>query len=91
MRQKNIMLQVNIKEEDRAIFAIERYEHIHPRVCKRMDALHLKSKGLPNHQICNILDVCPNALLGYRVLRIYALWVHSTSILECTMQAELKN
>jgi len=59
------MLQVNIKEEDKALFAIERYEHIHPRVCKRMDALHLKSKGLPNHQICNILDVCPNALLGY--------------------------
>ena len=65
MRQKNIMLQVNIKEEDRAIFAIERYEHIHPRVCKRMDALHLKSKGLPNHQICNILDICLNTLLGY--------------------------
>ena len=65
MRQKIIMLQVNIKEEDKAVFAIERYEHIHPRVCKRMDALHLKSKGLPNHQICNILDVCPNTLLGY--------------------------
>jgi len=59
------MLQVNIKEEDKAIFAIERYEHIHPRVCKRMDALHLKSKGLPNHQICNILDICLNTLLGY--------------------------
>jgi transposase len=59
------MLQVNIKEEDKSVFAIERYEHIHPRVCKRMDALHLKSKGLPNRQICNVLDVCPNTLLGY--------------------------
>ena len=49
------MLQVIIKEEDKEIFARERYEHIHPRVCQRMDALHLKSKGVSNQQICNIL------------------------------------
>jgi hypothetical protein len=59
------MLQFPIKEEDKAIFARERYEHVHPRVCQRMDALHLKSKGLPHNQICNILDICPNTLLGY--------------------------
>jgi len=59
------MLQVIIKEEDKAIFARERYEHVHPRVRQRMDALHLKSKGLSNHQICNILDICNNSLLGY--------------------------
>jgi len=59
------MLQVIIKEEDKAVFACERYGHIHPRVCQRMDALHLKSKGLSNNQICDILGVCNNALLGY--------------------------
>jgi transposase len=59
------MLQVIIREEDKAIFARERYEHIHPRVCQRMDALHLKSKGLSNKQICDILNICNNALLGY--------------------------
>ena len=59
------MLQVNIKEEDKAVFAHERYEHVHPRVCQRMDALHLKSKGLSNHQICAILGICNNTLLGY--------------------------
>jgi transposase len=59
------MLQVNIQEKDKAIFARERYEHIHPRVCLRMDALHLKSKSISNKQICNILGICPNALLGY--------------------------
>ena len=59
------MLQVIIKEEDKAVFARERYEHIHPRVCQRMDALHLKSKGLSNNQICDILNICNNALLGY--------------------------
>jgi transposase len=59
------MLQVIIREEDKAVFARERYEHIHPRVCQRMDALHLKSKELSNRQICNILDICENTLLGY--------------------------
>jgi transposase len=59
------MLQFTIKEEDKAIFARERYEHIHPRVCQRMDALHLKSKGLSNSHICSILGICLNTLLGY--------------------------
>jgi hypothetical protein len=65
LRQKNIMLQFTIKEEDKAVVARERYEHIHSRVCLRMDALHLKSKKLHNNQICSILDICPNTLLGY--------------------------
>ena len=59
------MLQVNINEKDKEVFARERYEHIHPRVCQRMDALHLKSKDISNEQICNILDICSNTLLGY--------------------------
>ena len=59
------MLQVIIKEKDKAVFARERYEHIHPRVCQRMDALHLKSKDISNKQICNILGICNNTLLGY--------------------------
>jgi transposase len=59
------MLQVNIREEDKAVFARERYEHIHPRVNQRMDALHLKSKGLNNNQICEITGVCNNTLLSY--------------------------
>ena len=59
------MLQVVINEKDKGIFARERYEHIHPRVCQRMDALHLKSKGIPNKQISNILGICNNTLLGY--------------------------
>jgi hypothetical protein len=66
---QNIMLQLTIKEEDKAVFARERYEHIHPRVCQRMDALHLKSKGLSNSLIYSILDICPNTLSGF--LRMY--------------------
>jgi hypothetical protein len=59
------MLQVNIREEDKPVFARERYEHIHPRVCQRMDALHMKSKGRDNKDICDIIDICNNTLLGF--------------------------
>ena len=59
------MLKVIINEKDKEVFARERYEHVHPRVCQRMDALHLKSKGISNEDICHILDVCHNTLLGY--------------------------
>jgi phenylalanyl-tRNA synthetase beta subunit len=59
------MFQFTIKEGDKAVFSRERYEHIHPRVCQRMDALHLKSKGLSNKHICIILDICSNTLSGY--------------------------
>jgi hypothetical protein len=43
--QQKTMLQVIIREEDKTIFARERYGHIHPRVCRRMDAQHLKASG----------------------------------------------
>jgi transposase len=59
------MFQVLIREEDKSVFSRERYDDIHPRVCQRMDALHLKSKGFSNNQICDILDVCNNTLLGF--------------------------
>jgi transposase len=59
------MIQVNIKEADKKVFAKEKYEHPHPRVNQRMDALHLKSKGLSNKEICHILDICNNTLLSY--------------------------
>jgi len=63
--RKKYMIQVNIKEIDKQVFAKERYEHPHTRVNQRMDALHLKSKGLSNKEICNILGICNNALLSY--------------------------
>ena len=59
------MIQVNIKEEDKKVFAKERYEHPHPRVNQRMDCLHLKAKGFSNKDICIILGICNNTLLSY--------------------------
>jgi len=59
------MIKVDIKEEDKKNFAKERYEHPHPRVNQRMDALHLTSKGFTNKEICKALDICHNTLLTY--------------------------
>jgi len=59
------MIKITIKEADKKVFAKERYEHPHSRVNQRMDALHLKSKGLSNKEICDILDICNNTLLSY--------------------------
>lgn len=42
-----------------------RYNHPHPRVMRKMDALHLKSQGISNQQICSILGICDNTLRSY--------------------------
>jgi len=59
------MINVTIKEEDKRVFAKERYEHPHPRVNQRMDVLHLKAKGYSNKDICDITGICHNTLLSY--------------------------
>jgi len=49
-----------IKELDR-----QRYHHPHPRVQRKMEALLLKAKGLPHHQIANCVGICENTLRDY--------------------------
>jgi transposase len=44
---------------------LQRYEHPHPRVQKKMEALYLKGIELPNRQICKILNIINNTLLKY--------------------------
>ena len=43
----------------------ERFEHPHPRVQRKMEALLLKSDGLPHHQIARLLGVCENTFRHY--------------------------
>jgi hypothetical protein len=59
------MLKVDIKESDRQLLKESRYNEPHPRVMRKMDALHLKSYGLVNELICDIIGVCDNTLRGY--------------------------
>jgi len=63
---KNVsMLKIDVKESDRQLLKEARYNEPHPRVMRKMDALHLKSFGLENELICNIIGVCDNTLRGY--------------------------
>jgi transposase len=50
-------------EVDRLRF--ERFPHPHPLVQRKMEALLLKSEGLPHQQIARIVGVCENTLLSY--------------------------
>ena len=59
------MLKIDIKESDRLLLKDSRYNEPHPRVMRKMDALYLKSFGLENKLICNVIVVCENTLLGY--------------------------
>jgi len=59
------MLTIDIKESDRQLLKEARYNEPHPRVMRKMDALHLKGFGLENDLICDIIGVCDNTLRGY--------------------------
>ena len=45
------MLQLEFSEADKRALNHERYHHSHPRVQQRMEALWLKSQGLPHQRI----------------------------------------
>ena len=45
------MLRLTFTEQDIKELDYQRYHHPHPRVQRKMEALLLKAKGLPHHQI----------------------------------------
>jgi transposase len=59
------MLNVQIKSSDIPLLCLQRYDHPHPRVQKKMEALYLKGIELSNRQICKILNITNNTLLKY--------------------------
>ena len=59
------MLQLRFTEEEIKELDYQRYHHPHPRVQRKMEALLLKAKGLPHHQIANCVGVCENTLRDY--------------------------
>jgi len=59
------MIKIDISEQERELLREARYSHPHPRVMLKMDALYLKSFGLKNDLVCEILDICGNTLREY--------------------------
>ena len=49
------MLRLTFSKEDIQQLRQQRFQHPHPRVQQRMEALLLKSQGLPHKDICQIL------------------------------------
>jgi hypothetical protein len=56
------MLQLEFSEADKHALNHERYHHPHPRVQQRMEALWLKSQGLPHQRIATLCAISGNTL-----------------------------
>jgi transposase len=59
------MLQLSFTEEEIQELDYQRYHHPHPRVQRKMEALLLKARGLPHHQIARCVGICENTLRAY--------------------------
>src|SRR5437764_10027168 len=59
------MLHLTLSQEDIKELDYQRYHHPHPRVQRKMEALLLKAKGLPHHQIASCVGVCENTVRSY--------------------------
>ena len=59
------MIKMEFTEEQIAQLRYERFHHPHPRVQRKMEALLLKSDGLPHQQITRIVGVSENTLRQY--------------------------
>jgi transposase len=59
------MLHLTFSEEDIKELDYQRYHHPHPRVQRKKEALLLKAKGLPHHQIASCVGVCENTVRSY--------------------------
>jgi transposase len=59
------MLQLTFTEAEIKELDNQRYNHPHPRVQRKMEAVLLKAKGLAHNQIAHCTGVCENTMRGY--------------------------
>lgn len=59
------MIRIEFTEEQIEQLRRERFAHPHPRVQRKMEALLLKSEGLPHARIAKLLGICENTLREY--------------------------
>jgi transposase len=59
------MLRLDFTTEQIEALKYQKFHHPHPRVRRKMEALLLKSKGLPHSVIAELVGVSANALLRY--------------------------
>src|SRR5512147_1872929 len=59
------MLHIDFTSEQIDALHHERFHHPHPRVQPKMEAVYLKSQGLPHHVICQLARISENTLRSY--------------------------
>lgn len=59
------MIKLEFTEEEKQALNYERYHHPHPAVQRKMEALWLKSQGLPHKEIARLTDISLNTLRSY--------------------------
>lgn len=59
------MLTIDFTPQDIDALHHERFHHPHPRVQLKMEAVYLKSQGLPHQEICRLTRVTENTLRAY--------------------------
>src|SRR5919199_4600463 len=59
------MIHIDFSPEQIDTLHHERFHHPHPRVQLKMEAVYLKSQGLPHHVICRLARISENTLRSY--------------------------
>ena len=59
------MIRIQFKEQDVQALRYERFHNPSARIQQKMEALYLKSKGLPHNEICRICEISKTTLIAY--------------------------
>jgi transposase len=59
------MIHIDFSPEQIDALHHERFHHPHPRVQLKMEAVYLKSQGLPHQEICRLTRISENTLRSY--------------------------
>jgi transposase len=59
------MIHIDFTPEQIDALHHQRFHHPHPRVQRKMEAVYLKSQGLPHQEICRLARISENTLRAY--------------------------
>jgi len=59
------LIEILFSADEIAALHHERFHHPHPRVQRKLEALYLKSQGLPHREIARLVQVSENTLRSY--------------------------
>ncbi len=60
-----MMMTIEFSEADIEALDHERFNHPHPKVRRKMEALYLKANGLKHHEICRLCAISKHPLVTW--------------------------